>query len=64
MESALGSLKAELVHRTRFRSRRGAKAALFDCIAIFCNRRRRHSIMGHRTPEPTRIDMAAKMAAV
>ncbi|WP_161555934.1 IS3 family transposase [Mangrovicoccus ximenensis] len=63
MESVLGSLKAELVHRARFRSRREAKAALFDFIAIFCNRQRRHSSIGCRTPGQTRIDMAAAMAA-
>ncbi|OLS54026.1 hypothetical protein BV392_07700 [Rhodovulum sulfidophilum] len=63
MESFFGSLKNELVHRTRFRSRREAKAALFECIAIFYNRKRRHSSIGDPTPEQARIDMAAAMAA-
>jgi len=63
MESFFGSLKTELVHRTRFRSRREAKAALFEYIAIFYNRKRRHSSIGYRTPEQARIDMAAAMAA-
>ncbi|WP_172329940.1 IS3 family transposase, partial [Mangrovicoccus sp. HB161399] len=63
MESFFGSLKNELVHRTRFRSRREAKAELFEYIAIFYNRQRRHSSIGYRTPEQARIDMAAKMAA-
>ncbi|MBL3584746.1 hypothetical protein JMM61_05095 [Rhodovulum sulfidophilum] len=35
MESFFGSLKNEQVHRTRFRPRRDAKAALFEDIAIF-----------------------------
>ncbi|WP_413469633.1 IS3 family transposase [Rhodovulum sulfidophilum] len=35
MESFFGSLRNELVHRPRFRSRRDAKAALFEDIAIF-----------------------------
>jgi transposase InsO family protein len=51
MESFFGSLKTELVHRSRFRSRCEAKAALFEYIAIFYNRRRRHSSIGYRTPE-------------
>ncbi|WP_108259026.1 IS3 family transposase [Mangrovicoccus ximenensis] len=52
-----------LVHRTKFRSRREAKAALFGYIAIFWNRRRRHSSIGYRTPEQARADMTAAMAA-
>ncbi|BAQ67771.1 integrase catalytic region [Rhodovulum sulfidophilum] len=63
MESFFGSLKNELVHRTRFRSRRDAKAALFEYIAIFYNRQRRHSSIGYRTPEQARSDMTAAMAA-
>ncbi|ARC90125.1 IS3 family transposase [Rhodovulum sp. MB263] len=63
MESFFGSLKNEPVHRTRFRSRQEAKAAPFEYIAIFYNRRRRHSSIGSRTPEQARIDMAALMAA-
>ena len=63
MESFFGSLKTELVHRTRFASRREAKAALFEYIAIFYNRQRRHSSIGYRTPEQARIDMTRAMAA-
>ncbi|WP_145963024.1 IS3 family transposase [Mangrovicoccus ximenensis] len=63
MESFLVSLKTKLVHRTRFRSRREAKAVLFECIAIFCTRQRRHSSIGCRTPEQARSDMAAATAA-
>ncbi|WP_420029662.1 integrase core domain-containing protein [Rhodovulum sulfidophilum] len=51
MENFFGSLKNEQVHRTRFRPRRDAKAALFEDIAIFYNRKRRHSSIGDRTPE-------------
>ena len=63
MESFFGSLKTELVHRARFRSRREAKAALFEYIAIFYNRQRRHSSIGYRTPEQARIDMTVPKAA-
>ena len=38
MESFFESLKTEFVHRTRFRTRREAKAALFEYIEIFYNR--------------------------
>ena len=37
MESFFGSLKTELVHRTRFSTRREARAALFEYIEIFYN---------------------------
>lgn len=63
MESFFGSLKNELVHHTSFRSRHEVKAALFEYIAIFYNRRRRHSSIGYRPPEQPRIDITAKMAA-
>ena len=63
MESFFGSLENEMVHRTRFRTRCEAKAALFDYIAIFQNRQRRHSTIGHQTPEQARIDMNRAMAA-
>jgi putative transposase len=63
MESFFSSLKTELVHRTRFRTRREAKAALFEYIEIFYNRRRRHSAIGYRTPVQAHADMLMKEAA-
>ncbi len=63
MESFFSSLKTEMVHRTKFRTRREAKAALFEYIEIFYNRQRRHSSIGYRTPAQARMDMMPKMAA-
>jgi transposase InsO family protein len=63
MESFFGSLKTELVHRTRFRTREAAKAALFEYIEIFYNRQRRHSGVGYRTPEQARRDINLARAA-
>ena len=63
MERFLGSLKTELVHRTRFGTRAEAKAALFEYIEIFYNRRRRHSSIGYRTPAQARIDIALAKTA-
>jgi transposase InsO family protein len=62
-ESFFGSLKTELVHRTRFRTRDQARAALFEYVEIFYNRRRRHSSIGYRTPVQARMDMAMAQAA-
>jgi len=46
MESFFSSLKTEMFHRTKFQTRREAKAALFEYIEIFYNRQRRHSSIG------------------
>ena len=62
-ESFFGALKTEMVHRTRFRTRREARAALFEYIEIFYNRQRRHSSIGYRTPHQARMDMTVKLAA-
>ena len=63
MESFFGSLKTELVHRTRFHTRCEARAALFEYVEIFYNRRRRHSTIDYRTPAQARIDMTMAQAA-
>lgn len=63
MESFFGALKIELVHRTRFRTRCQAKAALFEYIEVFYNRHRRHSSVGYRTPAQARVDMIMADAA-
>ena len=63
MESFFGSLKTELVHRTRFSTRREARAALFEYIEIFYNQRRRHSSITYRTPAQARRDMTIAQAA-
>ena len=54
MESFFGSLKTELVHRTRFRTRDEARRAIFEYIEVWYNRRRRHSAIGYITPEQAR----------
>ena len=63
MESFFSSLKTEIVHRTRFQTRRQARAALFEYIEIFYNRQRRHSSIGYRTPAQARMDMTYEIAA-
>ncbi len=63
MESFFSSLKTEMFHLTRFHTRREAKAAQFEYIEVFYNRKRRHSTIGYRTPAQARMDMNAKIAA-
>ncbi len=50
MESFFGSMKSELVHRTRFATREDAKRASFRWIETCDNRQRRHSALGCMTP--------------
>jgi len=63
MESFFASLKKELVHRQRFKTRAQAKVAIFEYIEVFYNRQRRHSGIGYQTPVQAFEDMTWKMAA-
>ena len=51
MESFFGTLKTELVHGERYRSRLEARLSIFEYVEVFYNRRRRHSALGYRSPE-------------
>jgi len=50
-ESFFGTLKTELVHRTRYPTRAAARASVFAWIECWYNRRRRHSSLGYLSPE-------------
>jgi putative transposase len=58
MESFFGSLKTELVHRTRFLTREAARQAVLEYVEGFYNRRRRHSALGFLTPAQAYEQMA------
>jgi len=63
-ESFFSSLKMELVHDADFATREQARAALFDYIEVFYNRRRRHSSLGYLSPvEYERAVLPATLAA-
>lgn len=49
-ESFFNSLKNERVYSTRYATRAAAEADLFQYIAVFYNRRRRHSTLGYSSP--------------
>lgn len=51
VESFFGTLKSELVHRSRYRTRAEARAGVFEWIECWYNRRRRHSSLGYLSPE-------------
>ena len=50
-ESFFGTLKTELVHRVRYRTRAAARSSIFEWIECWYNRRRRHSSLGYLSPE-------------
>jgi putative transposase len=57
MESFFASLKTEHVHLARYRTRAGAKAAVFEHLEVFYNRVRLHPGLGYRTPAEARASM-------
>lgn len=50
MESFWASLKRELVHRVRFKTRTEAYRMIFEYIEVFYNRERLHSSLGYQSP--------------
>ncbi len=50
MESFFHTLKVELVHRERYRTRRRATSSIFEYIETYYNRQRKHSAIGYRIP--------------
>jgi putative transposase len=59
-ESFFATLETELLDRSSFRSRNEARLALFQWIEGFYNVRRRHSTLGHRSPERYEQEMINK----
>jgi len=51
VESFFGTLKTELVHEERYRSRLEARLSIFEYVEVFYNRQRSHSALGYRSPE-------------
>lgn len=51
VESFWGTLKTELVHGERYRSRLEARLSIFEYVEVFYNRQRRYSALGYRSPE-------------
>ena len=58
IESFWGRVQTELLKRRRWRTRIELANALFECLEIFHNRRRRHSALGMLTRSSTRCSTA------
>ncbi len=66
VESFFSTLKGELVHHRRYRSRAEAQSDIFEYIEVWYNRKRLHSSLGYRSPaeyEAQRAHQAMPMAA-
>lgn len=50
-ESFFHTLKVELIRGTLYATRQEARTAIFEYIEVFYNRQRRHSHLGHLSPE-------------
>ncbi|WP_299762629.1 IS3 family transposase [uncultured Pontibacter sp.] len=49
-ESFFKTMKTEMVYHHQFTTRHEARLAVFEYIASFYNRKRRHSALGYLTP--------------
>ncbi len=49
-ESFFHTLKVELIHRNKFRTREEAKRKIFEYVEMYYNRRRAHSTLGNLSP--------------
>ena len=50
VESFFHTLKVELVHRMKFRTREEAKRKIFEYVEMYYNRKRAHSTLGYLSP--------------
>jgi transposase InsO family protein len=50
VESFNATIKTELIHRTKWNTREEARAAIYNYIETWYNRKRLHSTLGYRSP--------------
>lgn len=55
-ESFFSTLKTELVHRSKWATKLELRAAVFEYIELYYNRRRLHSTLGYKTPAQVESD--------
>jgi transposase InsO family protein len=51
VESFNATIKTELIHRTKWQTREEARAAIYNWIESWYNRKRLHSTLGYRSPD-------------
>lgn len=63
MESFFGTLKKELIHHRKYRTRDEARRDIFEYIEVFYNRERLHSSLGYLSPVAFEAAMSGRQAA-
>lgn len=63
MESFFGTLKRELVHHRKYKTREEARRDIFEYIEVFYNRERLHSGLGYLSPADYEKKIAEEHAA-
>jgi len=63
MESFFATMKKELVHHRKYRTREEARRDIFEYIEVFYNRERLHSSLGYLSPADYEQRVAMKQAA-
>ena len=58
-ESFFHTLKTEHVYQCRYTTRAEARQSVFEYIEMFCNRQRRHSALGYRSPMSFELEICA-----
>jgi putative transposase len=59
-ESFFATIKKELIHQRSWPSKAELRTEVFEYIEVFFNRRRRHSTLGHVSPEQFEINTSTK----
>jgi putative transposase len=62
-ETFFGTLKNELIHLIRFKTRDGAVQAIFEYIEVFYNRKRRHASLSYLSPLEFKCDYLKNLTA-
>jgi putative transposase len=62
-ESFFATLKTELVHRSKWATKLELRAAVFEYIELYYNRRRLHSTLGYKTPAQVESDYELNASA-
>ncbi len=62
-ESFFATLKNELIHRQGWDNRLQLRAAVFEYVEVFYNRRRLHSALGYKSPARAEQEFALALAA-
>ncbi len=62
-ESFFATLEVELILKANWATRAAARQAIFAYVETWCNRERRHSSLGYRSPVPYEAELLNRRVA-